>query len=542
MRTREGVIVDIVKRKIFPGTVYINNGKIEKIVRSGNKDIKNFILPGFVDSHIHIESSMLTPSRFAEAVVPRGTIATVSDPHEIANVLGVAGVEFMIEDAQSVPLKIYFGAPSCVPATDFESSGARLGSDKIKTLLARDDIKYLSEMMNFPGVIHGNGEVLEKIRLAQRFNKPVDGHAPGLRGKDLETYINSGVQTDHECSTLEEAIEKIEQGMYIQIREGSAARNFENLYKLLELYPEKVMLCSDDMHPDQLMQGHINLLVKKAIEKGIDFFNVVRAATYNPVIFYNLDVGLLQPDDPADFIIVEDFKNFNVIESIINGETVFFENSIKFKANPGNRPNNYFVNTPEEKEIAVKDRGAKINIIDAVDGDLFTGHIKDRPLSENGFLVSDIDRDILKLVVLNRYEKEKPSVGFIHNFGIRKGGMVSTIAHDSHNIIAVGTSDDIIIDLIKWVNNNRGGIAFNNGVDIRGLPLPVAGILTDEPVAIVAEVYHNLENLVKDAGSRLKSPFMTLSFMSLLVIPKLKLGNRGLFDVSRFEFIDLYEE
>lgn len=542
MKTYKGRIVDVHSREIFPGKISVENKSITHIERIPEEENLSLILPGLIDSHIHIESSMLTPSRFTEAVLPHGTVATVSDPHEIANVLGVSGVEFMIENASHSPLKFYFGAPSCVPATPFESSGAIINSNDIKSLLSRDEIKYLSEMMNFPGVIYDDEEVKKKLHWAQRFNKPVDGHAPGLKGEDLAKYASSGVQTDHECSSLEEAVEKIKQGMIIQIREGSAARNFESLYTLIDKYPEQVMLCSDDLHPDQLLKGHINLLVKRAIEKGLDVFNILRSATLNPVTFYKLNVGLLRKNDPADFIVVDSLENFQILQSYINGEKVFGEDKINFEAPKANNPNKYFENCPTKEELKVKDRGKKIKIIRAIDGELFTELYLDKPQSRKGYLEPDVGKDILKIVVQNRYGKEKPAVGFINNFGLRKGGMVSTIAHDSHNIICLGTSDEIILKLIEWININKGGIAFSDGENILGLPLPVAGILTDDPVNKVANTYNALENAAKRAGSKLKAPFMTLSFMSLLVIPEIKLGNKGLFDVNVFNFTDLYEE
>lgn len=539
-------IIDVVKRKIYTGEIVIEGERIKKIglINTGIDHEQKYIMPGLVDSHIHIESSMLIPSVFAHSVFKHGTVATVSDPHEIANVLGIEGVNFMIEDSKRTHLKIYFGAPSCVPATDFESSGAKIDSKSIKSLLEKEEIKFLSEMMNYPGVINRDKEVMKKLKYAHEAGKPVDGHSPGLRGKELIKYTEAGIKTDHECFSLDEAVEKIQSGMRIQIREGSAAKNFEALHKLLGLYPEKVMFCLDDMHPDELLHGHINNLIKRSLEKEYNLFDVLRAATYNPVTFYNLNVGLLQEGDAADFIIVDDLENFNILETWIDGTNVFKRDEPVNIPNQRieKKPNLFFVNKVNENDISIEDRDKKVKIIEAMDGELITKMYIGRPINKNGKLVSDTGNDILKLVVQNRYEKEKPAVGFIKNFGIQKGGMVSTIAHDSHNIICLGSDDNIILDLLDWVNFQKGGIAFSDGIKITGLPLPVAGIMTDEEAETVSTKYLELDKLVKKAGSNLGAPFMTLSFMSLLVIPEIKLGNKGLFDVNKFDFTDLFVE
>ncbi len=536
-------IIDVVNREIFPGEVTIKLNRILKISRTDFAEEGKYILPGLIDSHIHIESSMLTPSEFSLAVMSHGTVGTVSDPHEIANVLGLRGINFMIGDASRVPLKIYFGAPSCVPATQFESSGARIGSDEIELLMERPEIKFLSEMMNFPGVLNEDPEVMKKIEIALKKRKPIDGHAPGLRGEKLKKYIEAGIQTDHECYSLEEALEKIGHGMKILIREGSAARNYDALYSLIDSHPDDVMFCLDDMHPDELLEGHINLLVKRSLERGLDFFNVLRAATFNPVKFYDLDVGLLQENDPADFIIIDDINNFNILETWIEGERVFGgekpqRNTTKSKE----ALNIFFRNVVNEEDIQIEDKGKDIVIIEALDGELLTRKVVDKPISKNGFLISDPEKDILKIVVQNRYKKEKPATGFIRNFGISRGGMISTIAHDSHNIVCIGTGDRIILELLEWINVNKGGIAFSDGKQIYGLPLPVGGIMSDKDAKWVSEKYIELDQKVKESGSDLEAPFMTLSFMSLLVIPEIKLGNRGLFDVNMFDFISLYAD
>ena len=542
MEVIQGKIIDVVNQCIYYGEVQYADGFIKSIKRIPEISNSEYILPGLIDAHIHIESSMLVPARFAEAVIKHGTVATVSDPHEIANVLGLEGIRFMIDNAATVPVKFYFGAPSCVPATPFESSGSVITSDDIKELLAWDEIKYLSEMMNFPGVINNDAEVHKKLAYAKEMSKPVDGHAPGLRGEDLKKYVMAGIQTDHECSSIEEAREKLELGMMILIREGSAARNLEVLYPLIDSHPDKVMLCSDDLHPDQLIKGHINHIIKKALEKGMDLFHILRAATYNPAKFYRLDTGLLQIGDPADFIVIDDLDNWKVLKTYINGVKVYDGDKPLFDIKQSQTPNFFYKNEIDKGYLQVPETSSSVRIIEAMDGELITNQIIDKPKSENGFYISDTKRDILKIVVQNRYEKEKPSIGFIHNFGLKYGGMISTIAHDSHNIICIATNDEVICRLLEWVNENRGGIAFSDGSEIWGIPLPIAGIMSNEPAETIAEKYYELEEAVKAAGSKLKSPFMTLSFMSLLVIPHLKLGNKGLFDVNSFKFVDIYAE
>ncbi len=540
MKKIKANIVDVVKKRIFPAEMVLSGGKIAAFQRVDRGEGLDYLIPGLVDSHIHIESSMLTPGRFAEIAVKHGTVATVSDPHEIANVLGVDGVKFMMENAEKVPLKFYFGAPSCVPATEFETSGAILNSIQVKGLLENDRVKYLSEMMNFPGVINEDKEVLKKLYYARKFNKPIDGHAPGLTGDSLKKYIAAGVKTDHECSTIAEAREKLKAGMYIQIREGSAARNFDVLIPLIDDYPDKIMLCSDDLHPDQLLHSHINGLLQRGVKLDKNVFDLLRAATYTPKKFYNLNIGLLQPGDPADFVRINNLKELEVRQTYIEGELVYDQSGTKFSAYKSEEPNVFIENKIQEKDLKVPDEGKAVKVIQVHDGELWTNCIKANPNSIQGFLESDVEKDILKLVVQNRYKQEKPALGFINNFGLKYGGMISTIAHDSHNIICIATSDEIIINLVEWINNNKGGIAFSDGEKIYGLPLPVAGILSDEDPYEVAHKYNELEEMAKNAGSELKSPFMSLSFMALLVIPELKLSNKGLFDGSKFQFTDLY--
>ncbi len=538
-----GKIIDIFSENIFNGQIVVEKGKIVSI-KKVDQVYNNYILPGLIDSHVHIESSMLTPRQFSKLLVPRGTVAVVTDPHEIANVLGVEGVDYMIDNAKSIPLKCFFGAPSCVPATSFETSGAVISSDDIDKLLQREDIYVLSEMMNFPGVIYNNEEVVKKISLAHKYGKKIDGHAPGLTGEDLAKYANAGISTDHECTTVAEAIGKINKGIVVQIREGSAAKNFDTLYPLFEQYPDDVMLCTDDSHPDEILQkGHIDKIIRLGLSKGIDIFKLLRSATIKPVEHYNLPVGLLREGDAADFIVVDNLEDFNILETYIDGEKVFGENKIYFDTDRSDIVNNFNISsvTSEEIKIPYQDN-CKLRVIEAVDGDLITDEFIWNPKNSNGFIESNIDEDILKIVVVNRYEKSNPIVGFIKNIGLKKGAIACSVAHDSHNLIAVGTSDEEIILALNEIIKYKGGISCVDNGRIYILPLEIAGLMTDKNGEEVAEKYQFLNTKVKEMGSKLKAPFMTLSFMSLLVIPKLKIGDKGLFDVSTFSFTNLFVE
>ena len=536
-----GNIVDVISERIFKGTIIIEKGKIISL-KEGKADTNQYIIPGLIDAHIHIESSMLVPSEFARLAVVHGTVATVSDPHEIANVLGIKGVDFMIGNGKKVPFKFYFGAPSCVPATPFESAGATLGVEDTDNLLQRNEIKYLSEMMNFPGVLNENKEVAAKLDAARKYNKPVDGHAPGLTDEDLKKYIHAGITTDHECFTIEEALEKIKYGMKIQIREGSAAKNFDALIPLLKLHPDKIMLCSDDKHPDDLVEGHINLLVKRAIHLGYDPVKVLKACTYNPAKHYQLDVGLLQVGDPADFSIVNNLNDFSILATYINGELVAQRGKSFLKPVIITTPNKFCADLIDKKDLEVKARGNYMKVIRALEGQLITEKVIVKVKSENGFIQNDPEKDILKIVVLNRYSKSKPSIGFINGFGLKKGAIASTVAHDSHNIIAVGSNDEEIVQAINLLIESKGGISLIDGDKILHLPLPVAGIMSNENGYKVAKNYKLLNGEVKNLGSALQSPFMTLSFMALLVIPELKMSDRGLFDGKKFEFTSLFAD
>lgn len=534
-----GKIVDIFAEEIFDGYIDVEGDIIKETGREENAE-ERYILPGLIDSHIHIESSMLVPSRFAETAVVHGTVAVVSDPHEIANVLGMQGVEYMLDNAAEVPLKFYFGAPSCVPATDFETAGGTLDTADIRELLGRDKIKYLSEMMNFPGVIYNDGKEREKIRIAKEYGKPVDGHAPGLRGKDLEKYIGAGISTDHESISLEEAREKLAKGMKVQIREGSAARSLDRFHYLIAEKPSKLMLCSDDLHPEMLAAGHINLLVKRLLGYGYDLFDILKIVVLNPVQHYDLDVGMLRRGDKADFIIIDNPEEFNIRETWINGVKVFDGKGIGFKAPPAKVVNNFNSSLIKAEDIAVKKEEGRIRVIDIIEGDLITGIYKWKPESRGVFIEPDIEKDIHKIIVKDRYRDNAPAIAFIKGFGIKRGAFASSVAHDSHNIIAAGCDDESISRVVNRVIEMKGGLALIDGQSSMSMPLEVAGLMTDVPCGTVAEKYEKMSERLTDMGCKLKSPFMTLSFMALPVIPELKITDRGLFDVNRFDFVDIF--
>jgi adenine deaminase len=534
----QGQIVDIQNRRIYAGEITVENGKIISIIEKDH-DVQHYIMPGFIDAHIHIESSMLVPSEFAKIAVLHGTVATISDPHEIANVLGTAGVYYMIENGKKAPLKFHFGAPSCVPATIFESAGAVVDSEGIKELMASPDIYYLAEMMNYPGVLFDDAEVLKKIEWAKYFNKPVDGHVPGLRGESIRKYISAGISTDHECFTFEEAEEKLSLGMKVLIREGSAAKNFEALIDLLPENYENMMFCSDDKHPDDLIVGHINLLCARAVAKGIDVFKILQAACVNPVNHYKMNVGLLKENDAADFIVVEDLVDFKVKQTYINGELVAENGESFVKHIPFETPNNFNITSKQISDFQVLGKGTKIRVIEALEGQLITNEIHHKSLIVDGKIVSDTENDILKMAVVNRYENTKPAIAFIKNFGLKKGAIASSVAHDCHNIVVVGTSDEEICNAVNLIIENRGGFCAVNGSENKMLPLPVAGIMSDKNGWETGKLYQEIDAMAKELGSNLKAPFMTLSFMALLVIPDLKLSDKGLFSGNTFSFVDL---
>jgi adenine deaminase len=538
-----GNVVDIMGRCSYPAEVTVAEGRIAAIKPVDARPTP-YLLPGFIDAHVHVESSMLVPSEFARAAVVHGTVATVSDPHEIGNVLGVAGVEYMLENAAHVPLKFNFGAPSCVPATTFETAGAEITVAEVETLLDDPRIRYLSEMMNFPGILYGDAGCLAKVKAAHDRGKRVDGHAPGLRGEQAAKYIAAGITTDHECFTKEEALDKLAAGCKISIREGSAARNFDALYTLLGEFPGMTMLCSDDKHPDELLLGHINTLVRRAVEKGIDVYDALRAACLVPIEHYGLAVGQLRVGDPADFIEVDSLTSFKVLRTWIDGALVAENGKTTIPRVEPRVVNKFVASRIDPLNLAVEapvNTAAKLQVIEALDGQLITNRLPLAPRVLGGHIRSDTDRDILKLVVVNRYERAQPAIAFIKNFGLRQGAMASSVAHDSHNVIAVGVDDADIAAAVNLVMEAGGGLSVACAAEgvAEVLPLPVAGLMATGTCEEVGTAYGKLDKLVKAWGSPLRAPYMTLSFMALLVIPALKLSDRGLFDGGKFEFTSL---
>lgn len=534
-----GMIVDIVNGRMFQGEIEVCDGKITSLKEKPVSE-KQYIMPGFVDSHVHIESSMMIPAEFGNTVLTHGTTGIVADPHEIANVMGLEGIEFMIGNSRKTPLKIYFSASSCVPATTFETAGAELGIEDIEFLLAKPEIVSLAEVMNYPGVLANDRAVLAKIAAAQRHNKPVDGHAPGLRGEESRRYIAAGITTDHESTSIEEAEEKISYGMKILIREGSATGIFDALIPLLKLYPDSIMFCTDDIYPGDLMKGHINLLVKRGIDIGYDIMDVLRAASYNPVKHYQLDIGLLQEQDKADFIIVDDLKRFKIISTYLNGKKETGKGN-RTKPKDKEQPvNNFCRPSLAAEDIKVKPESNRMNVIEAYDGNLFTGSTVVTPHVVNGEVFSDPAVDILKVVVVNRYFRAKPVVAFVRGFGLKRGAIASTVAHDSHNIIATGVTDKEILQAIEYVALSKGGLAVVSGDKSGVLPLPFAGLMSAESASQLDLKYSELTLICKESGCILKKPLLTLSFLALPVIPELKITDKGLFDANTFSMIKLF--
>jgi adenine deaminase len=537
---KSGMLIDIHERNIYPAEIHFESGLITKIQKI-DKAPEKYILPGLIDSHIHIESSMLTPGAFASVAVRHGTVGVVSDPHEIANVMGVKGIDFMISDGKKTPMKFWFGAPSCVPATSFETNGAEINSAETEELLKRVNIKYLSEMMNFPGVIAGDPEVMNKLTAAKSLGKPVDGHAPGLSGENLNMYISAGISTDHECSSIAEAQEKIKLGMKILIREGSAARNLDALKDLLRTDPDMVMLCSDDLHPEILLKRHLNKIIARLINEGYDIFDVIRACTVNPAKHYSLDAGMLIPGQKADFIIVDDYKKMNVEETWIDGIIAFDRGRVMFNYSNSESINKFNCSEIEQSSIVVSGIGKSIKVIIAIDGELFTKTL----VKSSGYekiIEPDLKEDILKIIVKDRYGNAPPVVGFINGFGLRKGAIASSVAHDSHNIICIGTNDSDIVCAINEIVKMKGGLSVSDDGKVSSMKLNIGGIMTNRSCEETASEYMFLSSLVKSFGCSLNAPFMTLSFMALLVIPELKIGDRGLFDGNKFCLTSLFAD
>ena len=532
-------LIDIISKETYPAEVVISNKKIASIKRI-EENVDTYILPGFIDAHVHIESSMLVPSEFARIAVKHGTVGTISDPHEIANVLGISGVDYMIDNAGKVPFHFYFGAPSCVPATQFETAGAVIDSDGIDELLSRNEIVYLAEMMNFPGVIYNDEEVHKKLASAKQHHKPIDGHAPGLMGEEMKAYFNAGITTDHECFGYTEALEKLKHGVKVMIREGSAAKNFDTLIPLLKDFPDQIMFCCDDKHPDNLLESHINDHVKRALKEGHDLYDVLRASSYNVVKHYNLPIGLLQTGDNADFIEVNNLEDFTILKTYINGELVAENGTSFIKSVEAPIVNNFDCSMKQPSDFKIKSESENIRVIEALDGQLITQEIQAKTFIIDGFAESNIEKDILKIAVVNRYSDAPVATAFIKNFGLKSGAIASCVAHDCHNIVVVGTNDNDMCKAVNAVIKAKGGISLATETEEMVLELPIAGIMTPLPAEKVAESYTLLDKRAKELGSKLRAPYMSLSFMALLVIPELKLSDKGLFNGKSFEFTDVF--
>lgn len=532
-------LIDIISKETYPAEVVISNKKIISIKRI-EENLDTYILPGFIDAHVHIESSMLVPSEFARIAVKHGTVGTISDPHEIANVLGISGVDYMIDNAGKVPFHFYFGAPSCVPATQFETAGAVIDSDGINQLLSRKEIVYLAEMMNFPGVIYNDEEVHKKLAFAKQHNKPSDGHAPGLMGNEMKTYFDAGITTDHECFGHNEALEKLKHGVKIMIREGSAAKNFDTLIPLLKDFPDQIMFCCDDKHPDNLLESHINDHVKRALKEGHDLYDVLRASSYNVVKHYNLPIGLLQTGDNADFIEINNLEDFTILKTYTNGELVAENGTSFIESVEAPIVNNFDCSMKQPSDFKIKSESENIRVIEALDGQLITHEIQAKTLIIDGFAESDTKEDILKMAVVNRYKDSPVATAFIKNFGLKSGAIASCVAHDCHNIVVVGTNDDDMCKAVNAVIKAKGGISLATETEEMVLELPIAGIMTNLPAEKVAESYTLLDKRAKELGSKLRAPYMSLSFMALLVIPEIKLSDKGLFNGKSFEFTDVF--
>ena len=562
-------ILDVLTDSVYPARITIEDGIFKEIVPIVLKedveiDVEGLLVPGFIDSHIHIESTMLTPAQFARIAVRHGTTSVVCDPHEIANVCGIEGIEFMIENASRVPFNFYFTAPSCVPATSFETSGAVLDSDDIEFLLKKDEVVALGEMMNFPGVLSGDEEVIRKLELARQYNKPIDGHAPLLSGRELDKYMEQYIITDHECSNFEEAIEKKQKGMKIMVRDGSSAKNMEALFDFSEridhwknqnnfgIIPTEVLerrihtpvfdfIVSDDKHPNDLIEGHLNQSVKKAWDLGVDILKAIEMVTINPASHYNLDGGAIVTGAKADFIIVDNLDDFNILKTYISGECVFDGENVLFDVPDVQVENSIKTTkkTAEDFEIYYDGDECEVNVIECFNGELLTQKTTAKLKAVDRKVKSDIYQDVLKIAVVERYGGGRVCNAFIKGFNLKKGAIASSVAHDSHNIIVVGYDSEMMARAVNKIIDNKGGFAVVSEDFEDALSLPIAGLMSNEDAYEVASKLNILHKMASALGCNLDSPFMTMAFMALLVIPSLKISDLGLFDGDKFEFVDV---
>ena len=562
-------ILDVLTESIYPARITIEDGIFKEIdpiavTEETRIDVDGLLVPGFIDAHIHIESSMLTPQQFAKMAVRHGTTTAVCDPHEIANVSGIEGIEFMIDNASRVPFNFYFTAPSCVPATAFETSGATLDVEDIEYLLSKDEVVGLAEMMNFPGVINGDEEVLAKLRLARKYGKPIDGHAPLVTGRDLDKYIAQHIVTDHECSNFAEAMEKKQKGMKIMVRDGSSAKNMEALFDFSEklnhlkkqdgfsIIPTEIIerrlhspifdfIVSDDKHPNDLIEGHLDNSIKKASKLGIDIIQAIEMVTVNPANHFNLDGGVIVTGAKADFVVIDNLHDFNVLETYVDGECVFDGENVLFDVEEVEVENsvNACEKTAEDFDVYFDGDECEVNVIECFNGELLTNKTTAKLKCRDGKVQSDIYQDVLKIAVVERYGSNSISNAFIKGFNLKKGAIASSVAHDSHNIIVVGYDSEMMARAVNTIIDNGGGFAVVSEDFEDSLSLPIAGLMSNEDAYVIAEKLNTLHKMVKALGCSLDAPFMTMAFMALLVIPSLKISDMGLFDGDNFEFVDV---
>jgi adenine deaminase len=540
---------------VFSGDIHLTNVAVHEgtVIGMGDYQAKEevdlkgkYLVPGFFDGHVHLESSMVTPAEFARAVVPSGTTTVIIDPHEIANVMGLDGIRYMLESSQGLPLDVYIMLPSCVPATHLETSGAKLTSYDLSLLLGNERVLGLAEMMNFPGVIFEDREVLDKIRIAQ--GKRIDGHAPGLKGKDLCAYIGAGIKSDHECTTVAEAKEKLRLGMYIMVREGTAARNLEDLLPLINRdNSRKCFFVTDDRHPQDLLEeGHINSIIKKAVKLGLDPITAIQMATINAAEYFKLsNVGAVAPGYRADMVVLKDMKNFGIEKVFKNGKLVAQNGQIlprKIKETEVTIRSSMNVNWMGLEGFDIKAEADKVRVIQVVPGQIVTRKLIVSPKVEKSKVVVDIDRDILKIAVVERHlASGNVGIGLVKGFGLKKGALASSVAHDSHNIVIVGAKDEDMMTAAIEVVRMRGGQAVVKDDEvIASLALPIAGLMSNRPLEEVSDKVKKLNRTVTELGCRLKEPFMTLSFLALPTIPELKLTDKGLVDVEKFQIVPLF--
>ena len=544
-------IVNVFSGEIIPGSIAVAKGYIIGFGSYPAKRVVNmkgrFVAPGFIDAHVHIESSMSCPTEFARSVLPHGTTTVAADPHEIANVLGAEGIGYMIDSSKDQPVNIYFTLPSCVPATDMETSGAKLGADDLLPFMDNCRIIALGEVMNFPGVICRDNEVLRKIEGMKKQIKPVDGHAPGLTGRDLYAYISAGIFSDHECTTEKEAKEKLNAGMHIMIREGTGAKNLEDLLPIINRQTaRRVMWCTDDRHPhDIIKEGHIDYIVRSAIRMGLDPVIAIQMATINPAEYFGLNhVGAIAPGRQADLVVFSDIKNPVIEEVYFRGNLAAKEGKMLPEIK---RPAPLNIRSSMNIDIAKIDfsipaLSRQARVIEVISDQIVTGQSLIKVAVSGNSAVSDIKRDILKIAVVERHKgTHNTGMGFARGFGLKQGALASSVAHDSHNIIIVGTNDEDMKTALEAVVKMGGGLAAaGNGKILAALPLPIAGLMSLQPLKTIKEKLDNLINISREFGSSLSDPFMTLSFLALPVIPELKITDKGLVDVSKFRIVPLF--